>query len=313
MKISIVVPTIREQHFYTWVEKWKTLLDNSKVFVVEDNPHKTFRVDLPIFEHFSWEEIDAELKDNSWIIPRRTSAIRSFGFYKAYQDGADVIITLDDDCYPTSKDFFKVHLKYLFEDIYSSRWIQHSQSPRVRGFPLSTEKIEVVINMGLWANIPDFDGETQKQLPDFRTKAQQFNFPIPFNYFAPISSMNLAVKRKVVPSLYFLLMGPSYPYDRFDDIWAGIFLKKICDHLGLYISGGEPFVWHDRASNVEDNIRKEAPGKIVNEYLWKDIDKIRFLGKSFKDCYRELANKLLPYDEYWRKQSRAMKIWVELF
>lgn len=125
--------------------------------------------------------------------------------------------------------------------------------------------------------------------------------------------MNLAVKRKVVPSLYFLLMGPSYPYDRFDDIWAGIFLKKICDHLGLYISGGEPFVWHDRASNIEDNIRKEAPGKIVNEYLWKDIDKIRLLGKSFKDCYRELADKLPQYDEYWRKQSRAMKIWVELF
>jgi len=107
MKISVVVPTIREQCFYTWVEKWKTLLNNYEVIVIEDNPHKTFNVNLSVFKHFSWKEIDTELGDDSWIIPRRTSAIRSFGFYKAYQGGADVVITLDDDCYPISNDFFK--------------------------------------------------------------------------------------------------------------------------------------------------------------------------------------------------------------
>lgn len=288
-------------------------MNDYKVFVIEDNPKRTFRVNLPIFEHFSWEEIDEELGDNSWIIPRRTSAIRSFGFNKAYQSGADIIITLDDDCYPISNDFIEIHLKYLLDTKYSSRWIQHSQTPRVRGFPLTTEKLEVVANMGLWANIPDFDGETQKQLPSYRINAQQFNFPIAFNYFAPVSSMNLAVKRKAVPALYFLLMGPSYPYDRFDDIWAGIFFKKICDHLNVYISGGEPFVRHDKASNVEENIKKEAPGKIVNEYLWRDIDKIQLKGKSFKECYKELADKLPLYNEYWHKLSEAMKIWAELF
>jgi len=125
--------------------------------------------------------------------------------------------------------------------------------------------------------------------------------------------MNLAIKTKIIPAFYFLLMGPEYPFDRFDDIWSGIFLKKIADHLGDYISGGEPFIWHDRASNAEVNIKKEAPGKTVNQYLWRDIDKIELRSDSYQNCYIELADKLPRYDRYWNKLSKAMKIWAGLF
>lgn len=313
MKTVLVLPTVRETNFILWVKKWQGLLDGIKVIVVEDNPTRGLKIPSDNFDHFSWKEIDKQLGKASWIIPRRTAAIRSFGLYKAYQENADMIITVDDDCYPISDDFVQRHEYYLFEHQYTSRWLQHSQGLRVRGFPESVEKMETVVNMGLWANIPDLDGEMQKRYPDYRTHPQQFNFFVPHGYYAPISSMNLALKNKVVPALYFLLMGPSYPFDRFDDIWSGLFFIKICHHLGVYVGGGEPFIWHDRASNVDDNIRKEASGKLVNEYLWRDINKIELNSQDFRSCYIELAKSLPRYDNYWDKLAKAMNEWAHLF
>ena len=60
-------------------------------------------------------------------------------------------------------------------------------------------------------------------------------------------------------------------------------------------------------------MKKEAPGKKVNEFLWKDIDDIALTGISYSECYKELAHKLPRYDEYWKKQSMAMTTWLSLF
>lgn len=317
MKKIVVVPTIREESYNRWISEWKDIfIENEvKVILIEDNPEKTFEPHYENIEHYSWKEIDKVLGENSWIVPRRTAAIRSFGFYQAYKQKPDYIVTLDDDCYITekSKDYFKTHEKYLYGDLYKKRWIQHSQGLRVRGFPEILDAQSNILNMGLWANIPDLDGETQKANPNYRLTEHPFNFIIPSDSYAPISSMNLAIKTEAVPAFYFLLMGPKYPYDRFDDIWAGIFLIKIAHHLGHVISGGEPFIWHDRASNADVNIKKEAPGKKVNEFLWKDIGKISLSGVTYSECYRELAEKLPRYDEYWEKQSEAMLVWHSLF
>lgn len=170
--------------------------------------------------------------------------------------------------------------------------------------------------MGLWANVPDLDGNTQKENPEVRLSRQEFNFALAPGQFAPISSMNMAFKKEVIPALYFLLMGSAWGFDRFDDIWSGIFVKRICDHLDFSISGGSPFIWHDRASNPDTNIQKEATGLIVNELLWKDVEKMKFKGDNFKDCYLELAEQLSDYDvnkEYWPKLREAMKLWANLF
>jgi len=317
MNKIVVVPSIREQSYNRWISEWREILtkNNVKVILVEDNPKRTFIPNYKNIEHYSWEEIDRELGEKKWIIPRRTAAIRSFGFYKAFQTNPDYVVTLDDDCYttPQSEYYFQTHEKYLFGGLHKKHWIQHSQGLRVRGVPEYLKPQYNVLNMGLWANVPDLDGETQKINPNYRIVEQSFNFIVPAGSYAPISSMNLAVRTEVIPAFYFLLMGPSYPFDRFDDIWAGIFLIKIAHHLGYSVSGGEPFIWHDRASNADVNIKKEGSGKKVNEFLWKDINKIKLTKTSYKACYKELASKLPRYDEYWNKQSIAMKTWLSLF
>src|SRR5438093_13018438 len=114
MKIVIVIPTIREECFKDWLHRWAEELGNHTILVVEDNPTKSFSVPSRqnIF-HYSWKEIDDELKDKAWIIPRRTDCVRSFGFYKAYQMQPDMIMTLDDDCYPDHKKFLELHWRAL--------------------------------------------------------------------------------------------------------------------------------------------------------------------------------------------------------
>ena len=44
------------------------------------------------------------------------------------------------------------------------------------------------------------------------------------------------------------------------DMWAGWCVKKICDHLGLGVKTGLPYVFHSKASNPFVNLRKEYKG-----------------------------------------------------
>lgn len=96
----VVVPTIREDSIKSFLDAWKNEFRDLKIIVVEDNPSRTFDLNYGNVEHFLWESIDRDLGKESWIIPRRTDCIRSYGFWKAYHQEPEFIITLDDDCYP---------------------------------------------------------------------------------------------------------------------------------------------------------------------------------------------------------------------
>jgi Reversibly glycosylated polypeptide len=100
MKAAIVVPTIREKNIIDFLSAWSEEFSTHDVVVVEDNPEKSFEISGPNIRHFCWSDIDEELGRESWIIPRRTDCIRSFGYLKALDTAPDMIVTLDDDCYP---------------------------------------------------------------------------------------------------------------------------------------------------------------------------------------------------------------------
>ncbi len=125
--------------------------------------------------------------------------------------------------------------------------------------------------------------------------------------------MNVAFRPLVAPLMYFLLMGKDWPYDRFDDIWCGLFMKKVCDHLGYLVNSGYPTVRHSRASDVWVNLEKERPGMLVNETLWEAVDAVTLSKSDPIDCYLELAEQLPMTGDYWDKLKEAMQIWAELF
>lgn len=313
MKVVIVIPTIREEHFKTWLDRWEKEFEGHAIIVVEDNPSKTFSIPRgKNVLHYSWQEIDGELKDKAWIIPRRTDCVRSFGFYKAYQMQPDMVVTLDDDCYPDHEKFLKLHWRALSET-HPADWFQHFPGIRVRGVPYELERLRTVLNIGLWSNIPDLDARTQLENAEYRAVRADFSIAAPRGYFVPVCGMNLAFRPEVIPALYFLLMGRGYECDRFGDIWSGIFLKEICDHLGFQISGGRPYVRHERASDPHVNFEKEKNGLLMNERLWKDVRAMNLCGRTVKDCYVSLADQLPVYSPYWARIKEAMRVWAGLF
>ncbi|KAJ8640384.1 hypothetical protein MRB53_017078 [Persea americana] len=83
----------------------------------------------------------------------------------------------------------------------------------------------------------------------------------PKGTLCPMCGMNLAFNRELIgPAKYFGLMGDGQPIGRYDDMWAGWCTKVICDHLGLGMKTGLPYIWHSKASNPFVNLKKEYNG-----------------------------------------------------
>jgi len=324
--IAVVIPTIRDLSF---LASWSSEFKNHIGIVIEDAPKKKIRIP-PIFKslsHYDWTDIDRDLGKDSWIIPRKNAGIRSYGFLKAFQMKADVIITLDDDCYPlTGQSFVKRHLANLTSRA-PKDWFAtypHPDFMHTRGFPYAIRnRRKILVSHGLWSNIIDLDAKTQLKNPLRIFPPVPPDFPllsyIPENYFFPLCSMNLAFKREAVPLMYFPPMGydtdhKPWGYDRFDDIWAGLFAKKIMDHLGYAVANGTPFVEHRRASDIKENIKKEAAGIRTNETLYKHVANVRLTKKTMVGAYRELAEKIrFPRSRYFRRLKEAMVIWSQFF
>lgn len=307
----LVVPTIRENCIAEFLDAWQ--YENfDEVVVVEDNPTKTF--DINKKHHYSWKEIEEEWGKDSWIFSRRDSAIRSFGFWKAYQLGAKVIYTLDDDCYPLPDEYFTITHQSNLED--TPKWGELIVGLRTRGLPyFNIGTLPVVANVGLWTNIPDLDAINQIANPilDFEPNVKE-NRVMPHGQYFPFCGMNFCFKREVTPMSYLPLMGEGQPYRRFDDIWFGIIFKKVCDHLNYYITSGHPFVEHKRASHPLINLVKEAPGIQTNETFWEVVDEVALTCKTPKDCMLEIGDGLYSNkDEYIKRLGEAITIWAERY
>lgn len=321
-KIILVIP----HHLPTleFLNEWKKeiLQNDVHVIIVEDKPtQETLLQDwqdgsnTSVYTH---EDIDDELGENSWIIPRGTSAIRSFGLYKAWQEKPDMIVTLDNDCFPDlGSNYFQEHWGAL-ETPGTLDWVrstsQKFMNKESRGFPyLVRDTSKTYINHGLWSNIPDLDAASMLLYPKFRTPIAMETQVIPRWNFYPQCSMNLAFRPEVTPLLYHGLFGKKYGFDQFDDIWAGVFSKKVADHLGWAVRSGSPSVEHRKQSNALTNFEKQAGGMKMNEELWQKVRDIRLTKTDPVFCYAEMLDQLEMEGKYWEKVKKATKIWLNLF
>ena len=108
-------------------------------------------------EHYCWRDIDEDLGNDAWIIGRKNSGIRNYGFLRAYKGGADIIITLDDDCFPAESDFVAKHIDNIQ---FNSSVGWHATYPNplwmyTRGFPYAVrDKVPTMVSHGLWSGDP---------------------------------------------------------------------------------------------------------------------------------------------------------------
>lgn len=345
-ELALVIATNRPDAFCAWFNAWKTQLDGIKVYVVEDQPEKSdalkFLSTVKRWKHYAWDDVDRNLGSKSWIIPRRTSAIKSYGFMQARADGADYIWTLDDDCFPETKGNRApyVHtLKHIMETSQADdSWFNTIESTGLypRGYPygIRQDKKPVMIHHGLWSGVPDLDGITALEHHERRLGPANGWEVVPTGKFFAMCGMNLVFRTEMTPAMYFGLQGQmvskqqrlrelgepeKLPFDRFDDIWAGLFAKKIADYLGYAVTSGGPSILHTKLSDPTMRVIKEGPGIAANEILWQVVRDFDLTCGSVRDCYDELALMVdsaagdLPYPEYWKKLSDAMHEWAMMF
>jgi reversibly glycosylated polypeptide/UDP-arabinopyranose mutase len=343
--LAVVIATCRPESFARWFDAWAHELKGVSVYVVEDQPEKTddlqFLKVVKGWKHYSWKEIDKDLGDKSWVIPRRTSAIKSYGFLKAYQAGHDYIWTLDDDCFPEEEDAgyvdaIKWELAHAHpDDSWYNTIYWSGLYPRGYPYGIRQEQQQVAIHHGLWSGVPDLDGITALEHSKLRLDPVHGVRRVPTGQFFPMCGMNLAFRREMVPAMYFMLQGrirdDAYdhmfpngtnplPFDRFDDIWAGLFAKKICDHLGYAVTSGGPSIFHTKESDPTMRVIKEAPGIAVHEKLWREVKAAELTGTTVAACYRQLSGTVHEFShddpersEYWKLLANAMVTWTEFF
>jgi hypothetical protein len=356
--LAVVIATIREDSINRWLEAWQPFLADVPVYVIEDGTPSGAKMRLNIqnyskISRWSWHGIEKKLGDKSWIIPRYSSAIKSFGFLRAYLDGHDYIWTLDDDCFPEPNSplghqypYTDVIKHFLETDQASNAWyntIEH-EGLYPRGYPygIRQDKQPVMIWHGLWSGVPDLDGVTALEHHKLRLNPATGIDRIPTGQMFPMCGMNLAFKREIAPAMYFGLQGKAFnsgngegsvhqcskpsplPFDRFDDIWAGLFAKRICDHLGYAVVSGAPSIVHTKESDPTQRVLKEAPGIAAHEIMWPKIANSHYLHgghTTVKSCYKAIADRVdcasydmaLPFPDYWKKLAQAMHLWTELF
>lgn len=257
MKIAVIVPTIREDKLKVFLSAWDFLFKkhNVSLYIVRDGKN-------PTVNGLSIKEVMGKYSN---LIYNFNDGVRNLGFAKAYKDGADIFLSLDDDTLPEG-DTIQDHL-----DILNTRqpisWVNTVDDIYMRGVPYNVrQEAEVVFSHGLWKGVYDMDASTQLvlgiQQPNHR------KMPIPKGVLFPVCVMNVAWKRCVMPYYY---QAPMFgDINRFADIWSGIEMKQAVDKNNWCAVNGYAKVNHNRASNAFVNLVKEAKGVGMNEEYGKD-------------------------------------------
>ncbi|MEZ0289842.1 MAG: hypothetical protein ABWJ42_01985 [Sulfolobales archaeon] len=282
------------------------------------------------------------------LIPERSHAETSFGFLVSFEEDADYIIELDDDVFQDQEyRLVSDHLDNLNETpgvliSSSSKWINtidfldvnidraerifprgHPYDPSVRSYVYTIRESvrdSCILNMGLWTGHPDLDAVTiliyggldGRSIIRSAKILQSKVIAERGSYFA-VCSMNTSFRRDLVPAFYQLYMR-YMGVDRFDDIWSGIFAKKIADALGDRFCLGKPALRHDkRPRSVWKDLRAELEGMIMNEILWRIVDEAEIYSRKYVDAYRELAQHLEKNINRFRDENhiKFIKIQVE--
>ncbi|KAM7272413.1 hypothetical protein ACFE04_027076 [Oxalis oulophora] len=183
---------------------------------------------------------------------------------------------------------------------YSCRYFGYlvSRADFVRGYPFSLRTgVHCGLSCGLWLNLADFDAPTQALKPDQRNSQYvDAIMTVPARALLPISGINIAFDRELVgPSLVpsLRLSGEGkVRWETMEDIWSGMCVKVVCDHLGFGVKTGLPYVWRQERGNAIESLKKEWEGvKLMEEAVpFFQSVKLSPAATSPQDCIAELAN-----------------------
>jgi hypothetical protein len=189
------------------------------------------------------------------------------GIRQAIDEGAEVVIVLDDDCFPhgdqSLDEFIEAHVIAL--EPQPVVMIEAVTEPPSRGTPYfnRTIKMPVAASMGFWSEIGDYDAPGQ--LVHGSRHPMTFSRKAMHGRYFPLCGMNLAFRVEEWPWCQFI------DVPRFDDIWQGFVWQKKAYSEGKCFNLSGPIVRHSRQSNVWKNLRDESANLERNETIWIDV------------------------------------------
>jgi hypothetical protein len=291
------------------------------------------------------EKFLAPFPELSAAIPYRSDNRRNIGYLLALRDGAEVIISIDDDSYPLSEHPFLEHhgkvgkVESLPRGDSANSWFNvgcmlasrdgegRSMTLYPRGYPYarrgtdrshvtaSSEEREsstgmVGINLGLWLGEPDIDAVTRLAT---RCRASTMTAPscmLGRGLRTPISSQNSAVCRQAIPAYYFVLQGArigGLPINRFGDVFGGYFAQLCAEAVGHRVRVGQPCI--EQRRNRHDpyvDLAVELPGMVVLDAMLPILEEPLHPASSYAEAYCALADRI----DRWAGRSHGF-LWDE--
>lgn len=263
------------------------------------------------------EQFLASLGAPAAMFPFDTDHRRNIGYLMAWRDGADIMISVDDDNLPGPDGKWLTEHIWILRNLVRDRpviagsgdpwfWNPFSMDePRPplrvwpRGFPyahrarwsdgvIGQRDCEVTLNQGMWRGDPDVDAITRIALRPRSEFAPGWMLALGPDAWAPVNSQNTAIRREVIPAYYFFRSG------RFGDIYQGYLAEACAKAMGHAVSFGTP-VADCSVRNDHDLLRDlqlELPDILILD-RWLDwLTAQKPGGGSYAGAYESLSHAL---------------------
>lgn len=332
-EIDIVIGALHADLTF-FMNAWKPLFSRFHLIIIKDPDLKE---DLKIPQGF---DLDVYTKsDIDRVVGPSVSGIfsgyscRYFGYLISRKK---YIFSVDDDCLPAkdSKGFLvdavSQHITnlatpatpFFFNTLYDPF---RDGADFVRGYPFSLRSgVNCALSCGLWLNLADYDAPTQALKPGQRnSRYVDAVLTVPVRAMVPISGINIAFNREAVgPALLpaLRLSGEGkLRWETVEDIWSGMCVKVVCDHLGLGVKTGLPYVWRNDGSDAIESLRKEWEGVKLMEQIVPFFQTMRLpqTATTAEDCVVEMAKlvkqQLGSVDPVFARAAEAMLEWIKLW
>ncbi|CAM8891630.1 unnamed protein product [Rhodiola kirilowii] len=331
--VDIVIGVVHSD-ITSFMNEWKPMFSKYHIIIVKDpdlkgglNIPEGFDVDV-----YTKSDID-RVAGHSAKVLFSGYACRYFGYLMSRKK---YIVSIDDDCLPAKDnngfllDAVAQHISnlstpatpFFFNTLYDP---YRKGADFVRGYPFSLRSgVNCALSCGLWLNLADYDAPTQALKPELRnSRYVDAVLTVPARTMMPVSGINIAFDREIVgpallPGLRLAAEG-KVRWETMEDIWCGMCVKVICDHLSAGVKSGLPYVWRKERGDPVESLRKEWEGVKLMEDVVPFFQSLRLPETAItaEDCISEIAasvkTQLGSINPFFTRAAETMLEWVKLW
>ncbi|PIM97830.1 UDP-arabinopyranose mutase [Handroanthus impetiginosus] len=273
-EVDIVIGALQSD-LTSFMEEWRPVFSRFHLIIVKD-PDLNGELKIPEgfnLNLYTKSDID-KLVGSSSSISFSGYSCRYFGYLVSHKK---YIISIDDDCIPARDgkgqiiDAVAQHITnlttpatpFFFNTLYDPF---SKGTDFVRGYPFSLRSgVECGLSCGLWLNLADYDAPTQALKPDQRnSRYVDAVLTVPTRAMMPVSGINIGFNSELVgPALlpaFRLTKEGKLRWETVEDIWTGMCVKVVCDHLKLGVKSGLPYFCRQERGSAIESLKKEWEG-----------------------------------------------------